>query len=139
MHNHTEVIMIKTIVRYAPRSHIHKFRFLRNEKKTTKVSVCLGCREDCSSHTEKYVGWYKRKRWINCNYTIYPPFNRILTIERAVFYSAVFLLIALLAVGAGASSTLWLISTPASSGSIIIRPQYSQTITFLRERISSCL
>ena len=56
-----------------------------------------------------------------------------------VYYSAVFLLIALLVVDAGASSTLCAISTPANSGSIMIRPQYSQTITFLRERISSCL
>ena len=54
-------------------------------------------------------------------------------------YSAVFLLIALLVVATGASSTLCSICTPANSGSIIIRPQYSQTITFLRERISSCL
>ena len=29
-------------------------------------------------------------------------------------------------------------STPASSGSIMIRPQYSQTITFLRNLISIC-
>ncbi|EKA82040.1 hypothetical protein HMPREF1205_03998 [Bacteroides fragilis HMW 616] len=55
----------------------------------------------------------------------------------ARLYSA-FLLIALLVV-TGASSTLCSISTPASSGSIMMRPQYSQTIIFLRERISNCL
>ena len=59
--------------------------------------------------------------------------------QKAVDYSALFLLIALLVVGAGASSALCSICTPANSGSIMIRPQYSQTITFLRERISNCL
>ena len=54
-------------------------------------------------------------------------------------YSAVFLLIALLVVGAGAYSTLCSICMTANSGSIMMRPQYSQTITFLRERMSNCL
>ena len=37
------------------------------------------------------------------------------------------------------ASTLGCMVTPANSGSIMIRPQYSQTITFLRERISNTL
>ena len=45
--------------------------------------------------------------------------------QKAVDYSALFLLIALLVVGAGASSALCSICTPANSGSIMIRPQLS--------------
>ena len=38
----------------------------------------------------------------------------------------------------GFSSTGASIFTPANSGSIMMRPQYSQTMIFLRMRISSC-
>lgn len=50
-------------------------------------------------------------------------------------YSAVFLLLVVFSFTSSLCSRV----TPANSGSIMIRPQYSQTMIFLRERISNCL
>ena len=51
-------------------------------------------------------------------------------------YSSVFLRVARRRFGFS-SATLFNFSTPANSGSIMMRPQYSQTIIFLRIRISN--